>query len=114
MTRYIYLILSFIVLALFDFYLKTNISGLNEGSESLSVLVLSVFIGCALFAWKITSSISLFVKRSTGFLVLFFAYFVFRIAIDIGSVEQLKSYTVVTTGGINIEDKIFFERITNA
>ena len=100
MTKYIYLILGFIVLVLFDFYLKTNISGLNEGSESLSVLVLSVFIGCVLFAWKIISSSSLFVKRSTGFLVLFFAYFVLRIIIDIGSLEQLKSYTVATSGGV--------------
>ncbi len=100
MTKYIYLVLSFIVFVLFDFYLKANISGLNEGSSCLSVLAISIFVGCILVVLQMTSSSTIFVKHSIGFLVCFFAYFALRIVVDVGSIEQLKGYTVATSGGI--------------
>ena len=100
MTRYIYLMLSFILLVSFDCYLKVNISGINEGSNGLSFLALSIFTGCILVVLKIMSSSAVFVKYSTSLLVLFFAYFTFRIVIDVGSLEQLKAYTLATSGGI--------------
>jgi hypothetical protein len=100
MNKYIYLFLSFIVLALFDFYLKENIGGLGEGSNDLTLLVVCVFIGCLLVIWTIISSSSIFVKYSIGFLVLFFTYFALRVVIDVGSLKQLKAYTVASSGGI--------------
>jgi hypothetical protein len=43
---------------------------------------------------------SILIRRSTLFLLLFFAYFIFRIAVDIGEMEKLKASTFGTTGGI--------------
>lgn len=98
--KLLYLSLSFLALFLLDFYLKSNISGVGAGSLNLPLLVLFVTLGGLLFLWRASMSLSILIRRSTFFLLCFIAYFVFRIGVDIGSIEQLKAYTFATTGGV--------------
>jgi len=98
--KLLYLCLSFFSLFLLDFYLKSNISGINQGSLNLPVLVIFVALCGLFFLWRACISQSVMVRRSTWFLMLFLAYFVFRIVVDLGTTETLKGYTLGTSGGI--------------
>ena len=98
--KLLYLALSFFALIILDFYLKTNIRGMGLGSLNLSYLVFFVVLSCVLFLWRASTGQSILVHRSTLFLLLFFAYFIFRIVVDIREMEMLKAFTVSTRGGI--------------
>lgn len=98
--KLLYLALSFFALIVLDFYLKTNISRIGMGSLNLSYLGLFVVLGCILFLWCASTGQSIVIFRSILFLLLFFAYFIFRIVVDIGEVDRLKAYIFETSGGI--------------
>jgi len=98
--KLLYLALSFFALFLLDFYLKSNISGIGEGSLNLPFLGLFVVLCGILILWHSTTARSIVIRRSTWLLSLFLLYFAFRIVVDIGSVEGLKAYTAGTTGGV--------------
>lgn len=98
--KLLYLALSFLALILLDFYLKTNISGIGEQGINLPVLALFVVLAGVLFLWRATMAKSIVIRRSTWLLLLFLAYFIFRIGIDIGEMDRLKAYTLATSGGV--------------
>lgn len=98
--KLLYLALSFSALLLLDFYLKSNVSGIGEGSLNLPFLGLFVVLCGILILWHSSTARSIVIRRSTWLLSLFLMYFIFRIGIDIGSMERLKAYTAGTTGGI--------------
>lgn len=98
--KLLYLALSFFALILLDFYLKTNISGIGEQGINLPVLGLFVVLGGVLFLWRASTAQSIVIHCSTWFLLLFLAYFILRIGIDIGSIDRLKAYTLATSGGV--------------
>jgi len=97
--KYLYLLLTLLLLIALDFYLKANISGINQGALHLPVLALVIFTGGLLALWRGMISGFVYIKHSTLWLMLFLTYFVFRIVIDIGTIEQLKALTIATTGG---------------
>ena len=98
--KLLYLALSFFALFLLDFYLKSNISGIGEGSLGLPILFLFLFLGSLLFVWRANISRSIVIRRSFWVLLLFLVYLVFRIGVDKGSMDSLKAYTVATSGGV--------------
>jgi hypothetical protein len=93
-------LLIFFALFLFDTYLKNNISGINKGSLSLLILLFFLVFAGIVFLWRIIGIKSILIRRSFFLLLLFFAYYAFRIGVDIGSIERLKAYTFSTSGGI--------------
>ncbi|HPM48803.1 MAG: hypothetical protein V9G21_03460 [Methylotenera sp.] len=98
--KQLYLTLSFFALFFLDFYLKTNISGIGEKGVNLPALGLFIVLSGLLFLWRASSARSIVIRRSTFLLLLFLAYFIFRIGIDIGSIDRLKEYIVATTSGV--------------
>jgi hypothetical protein len=98
--KLLYLALSFFTLIVLDFYLKSNISGIDRGSLNLPFLGLFVVFGSVLFLWRASTGQSILIRRSTLFLLLFFTYFIFRIVVDIEEMERLKAYTFGSTGGV--------------
>ena len=100
--KLLYLALSFFTLIVLDFYLKSNISGIDRGSLNLPFLGLFVVFGSVLFLWRASTGQSILIRRSTLFLLLFFTYFIFRIVVDIEEMERLKAYTFGSTGGVVI------------
>jgi len=99
-VKYLYCISTFLLLVALDFYLKSNVIRINEGSTHLQILGWVFFIGGLLVIWRCLISSSVLIKRSTSLLVLFVVHFVFRVGIDTGSLEELKASMLATTGGI--------------
>ena len=98
--KLLYLALSFSALLLLDFYLKSNISGIGEGSLGLPILFLFLSLVSLLFVWRASTVRSIVIRRSVWVLLLFLVYLVFRIGIDIGTMDSLKAFTVATSGGV--------------
>jgi len=98
--KLLYLALSFFTLIVLDFYLKKNISEIDRGTLNLPFLGLFVVLGGVLFLCRASMGQSILIRRSTLFLLLFFAYFIFRIVVDIEEMKTLIAYTFGSTGGI--------------
>ena len=62
------------------------------------MLIVSIIIGFVLVAIQLFTKQKCHIKKSSVFLILFFAYFLLNIAIN--SPSQLVAFTVATTGGV--------------
>jgi hypothetical protein len=91
---------SYLMANLFSLYLFSNIKNIGAGEGvALSILFGSFLIGLLVFLLRLFISSSVFIKRSSMFLMLFYIYFVFRVVYDIGDIPWLKQLTIGTTAG---------------
>ena len=91
--------LSFFALILLNFYLKINISGVEQGSYNL--LFLNIFVLLAiLFLKRASTTKRILICCSKFFLFIFLAYFILRIVVDINKMNRLQALTLGTTGGL--------------
>ena len=91
-------ILSHIFSFFFIFFLLTNAKYPTEGSLVLWAIIFATLIAIIIFV-NLLLNYKIYFKRSFFFLLLFFLYFAIRVYFEVG-LEQLKAWTVATTGGI--------------
>ncbi len=90
----------YIFLSAYLFLNIQNIGDSGEGSGGLGLLAASMAIGIFLFAIQVLKKKTMYIYKSFFFLMLFFAYILFRITMDIGELSEIKSFLFATTGGI--------------
>ena len=91
--------LSFFALILLNFFLKINISGVEQGSYNL--LFLNIFVLLAiLFLKRASTTKRILICCSKFFLFIFLAYLILRIVVDINKMNRLQALTLGTTGGL--------------
>jgi hypothetical protein len=81
-------------------YFSNNIKLFNEGSVSLILLLSTSLIGICILFIEYRVNHLIMIRKSFFILVLFCAYLVTKIIIDIGELYTLKVFTISTTGGI--------------
>ncbi|WP_133121127.1 hypothetical protein [Malaciobacter halophilus] len=90
--------LFFIMLGVTLIYLFTNIKFIFDGSSALILLMFSIFIGTILLILDMLVKKRIYMKKSFFFLTLFLTYFICSLVLS--RPEDIKSYTIATTGGI--------------
>jgi len=85
---------------LFDAYLKLNVVAIGEVSPYQWLLFLAFLLLGYSTVWLLYSGKSVTVPEYAWLLLLFFAYYCFRLGVDFASWSYLKSGLVGTTGGV--------------
>lgn len=98
--RLVYLVVSFLALFFLDIYLKINIAAIGGEGEGVQLLSIFMLLAFALFIWRLITSKSVLIRPSVWLFCLFIYYFMFRVAVDTGSIDKLKAFTVATSSGV--------------
>lgn len=101
----IYILFCFIAFILFNSYWFANIKNLREVAEGgaslgMRTLLVSLVMFLALLLWQALVAKHIRLQRFFLIFLLFSAYFVFKIIVDIADVAVLRAFTIATTGGI--------------
>lgn len=98
--KLLYLAMSFLSIFFLDIYLKINIVAIGSEGGGLQFLLIFIFLAFILFVWRLKTSRSVIIRPSMWFFYAFIYYFVFRIAMDWGSIDRLKAFTIATSSGL--------------
>lgn len=91
-------VLFFLMITVLLIYLFTNIKLFADESPAIEFLGFFVVLGSALLFLEFYLKKNFCIKKSFFILVLFFSYYIVNILIN--KTDDLKSFTIATTGGI--------------
>lgn len=94
------IIVSGIALLFFNYYLIVNVAYIENGSVGIKYLIGFFLLCLFIIITKYKSIKKTGLRRSAIVLVIFWIYFIVKIAIDIGDPLAVKSYMFGTTGGM--------------